>query len=167
MEEQAGNTAYDCWEKTVLKKKNALTQYMDLVREIEEVEQRIQKTERDLRKIVEEGEVTDMVRGGEGGIQHFTITGFPQRDYAKKRMLLNTRKSILHALKSEIEQSINDVQEFINGIEDSHVRRIVTMRFIDGMKWRQIARNVGGGNTEDSVRKTVERFLEREDNKNA
>ena len=167
MEESAGNAAYNRWEKTVLRKKNALTQYMDLVREIEEVEQRIQKTERDLRKIVEEGEVTDMVRGGEGGIQHFTITGFPQRDYAKKRMLLNTRKSILHALKSEIEQSINDVQEFINGIEDSHVRRIVTMRFIDGMKWRQIARNVGGGNTEDSVRKTVERFLEREDNKNA
>ena len=150
-----------------MKRKNALSQYNDLVREIEEVEQRIQRTERDLQKIVEEGEVTDMVRGGEGGIQHFTITGFPQRDYAKKRTLLNTRKSILHALKSEIEQSINDVQEFINGIEDSHVRRIVTMRFIDGMKWRQIARNVGGGNTEDSVRKTVERFLEKEDNKNA
>lgn len=108
-----------------------------------------------------------MVRGGEGGIQHFTITGFPQRDYTKKMTLLNTRKSILHALKSETEQSINDVLEFISGIEDSHIRRIVTMRFIDGMKWRQIAKNIGGGNTEDSVRKTVERFLEKEDSKNA
>lgn len=163
MEEQGRNAANNRGEKTVLKKKNALTQYMDLVREIEEVEQRIRKTEKELQKIIDEGEVTDMVRGGEGGIQHFTITGFPQRDYAKKRTLLNTRKSILHALKSEIEQSINDVQEFINGIEDSHVRRIVTMRFVDGMKWKQIAKNIGGGNTEDSVRKAVERFLERED----
>ena len=167
MEEQARNAAYDCGEKTVLKKKNALSQYNDLVREIEEVEQRICKTERDLQRIIDEGEVTDMVRGGEGGIQHFTITGFPNRDYVKMTTLLNTRKSILHALKSETEQSINDVLEFISGIEDSHIRRIVTMRFIDGMKWRQIAKNIGGGNTEDSVRKTVERFLEKEDSKNA
>ena len=163
MEEPSRDTADNRREKTVLRKKNALTQYMDLVREIEEVEQRIRKTERELQKIIDEGEVTDMVRGGEGGIQHFTITGFPQRDYAKKRTLLNTRKSILHALKSEIEQSINDVQVFIAGLDNSHDRRIVTMRVIDKMSWRQIAQNIGGGNTADSVRMAYNRILERED----
>ncbi len=147
----------------MIKKKNALSQYIDLVREIEEVEQRIKKTEKDLQKLIDEGEVTDMVKGGEGGIQHFTITGFPQRDYARMRSLLSTRKSILHSLRAESEQSVNDVLVFINGIEDAHIRRIVTMRYVDGLKWRQIAKNVGGGNTEDSVRKTVERFLEKED----
>ena len=105
-----------------------------------------------------------MVKGGEGGIQHYTITGFPQRDYARMRSLLSTRKSILHSLRAESEQSVNDVLVFINGIEDAHIRRIVTMRYVDGLKWRQIAKNVGGGNTEDSVRKIVERFLEKEDN---
>ena len=164
MEEQTRNAAYDCWEKTVLKKKNALSQYNDLVREIEEVEQRISKTERDLQRIIDEGEVTDMVRGGEGGIQHFTITGFPNRDYVKMTTLLNTRKSILHALKSEIEQSINDVQVFIASLDNSHDRRIVTMRVIDKMSWRQIAQNIGGGNTADSVRMAYNRILEREDN---
>ena len=164
MEEQTRNAAYDCWEKTVLKKKNALSQYNDLVREIEEVEQRISKTERDLRRIIDEGEVTDMVRGGKGGIQHYTITGFPNRDYVKMTTLLNTRKSILHALKSEIEQSINDVQVFIAGLDNSHDRRIVTMRVIDKMSWKQIARNIGGGNTADSVRMAFNRILEREDN---
>lgn len=59
-----------------MKKKNALSQYADLVREIEEVEQRIKKTEKDLQRLIDEGEVTDMVKGGEGGIQHYTITGF-------------------------------------------------------------------------------------------
>ena len=164
MEEQTRDTAYDCWEKTVLKRKNALSQYNDLVREIEEVEQRISKTERDLQRIIDEGEVTDMVRGGEGGIQHYTITGFPNRDYVKMTTLLNTRKSILHALKSEIEQSINDVQVFIAGLDNSHDRRIVTMRVIDKMSWKQIARNIGGGNTADSVRMAFNRILEREDN---
>lgn len=146
-----------------MKKKNALSQYADLVREIEEVEQRIKKTERDLQRIMEEGEVTDMVKGGEGGIQHFTITGFPQRDYARMRSLLSTRKSILHSLRSEIEQSINDVQVFINDLDNSHDRRIVTMRVIDKMSWRQIAQNIGGGNTADSVRMAYNRILERED----
>ncbi len=164
MEEQTRNAADNRREKTVLKKKNALSQYNDLVREIEEVEQRISKTERDLQRIIDEGEVTDMVRGGEGGIQHFTITGFPNRDYVKMTTLLNTRKSILHALKSEIEQSINDVQVFIASLDNSHDRRIVTMRVIDKMSWRQIAQNIGGGNTADSVRMAYNRILEREDN---
>lgn len=146
------------------KRKNALSQYADLVREIEEVEQRIKKTERDLQRIMDEGEVTDMVKGGEGGIQHFTITGFPQRDYAKTKTLLSTRRSILHALHSEIEQSINDVQIFINNLDNSHDRRIVTMRVIDKMSWRQIAQNIGGGNTADSVRMAYNRILERDDN---
>ena len=106
--------------------------------------------------------MTDVVRGGEGGIQHYTITGFPQRDYNRMRILLNTRKSILHSLKSEIEQSINEVQEFIAHIEDSRDRRIVTMRVIDRMSWRQIAVNLGGPNTEDAARKAFDRILQRE-----
>ncbi len=163
MEEQTRNTADYRGEKTVLKKKNALSQYADLMREIEEVEQRIQKTEKDLQRLIDEGEVTDMVKGGEGGIQHYTITGFPQRDYGRMKILLSTRKSILHSLRSEIEQSINDVQVFINGLDNSHDRRIVTMRVIDKMSWRQIAQNVGGGNTADSVRMAYNRILERED----
>lgn len=160
MEESAGITTSYCGEKIFLRK-NVLTQYTDLLREVDEVERRIHKTEAELRKIIDEGEVTDVVRGGEGGIQHYTITGFPQRDYNRMRILLNTRKSILHSLKSEIEQSINDVQEFINGIENSHDRRIVTMRVIDRMSWRQIAINMGGNNTEEGVRQTYHRLIER------
>lgn len=142
-------------------KKNVLAQYADLVREIIEVEQRIKKTEADLERLVNEGEVTDTVKGGEGGIQHYTITGFPSRDYNRMKTLLNTRKATLHSLKSEIEQSINDVQEFINSIENSRDRRIVTMRVMDRLSWRQIARNMGGGNTEEGVRQTYHRILEK------
>ena len=160
MEEQSRKSASSRREQTVLRK-NVLAQYVDLVQELKEVEHRIEDTKDKMRKLEEEGEVTDTVKGGEGGIQHYTITGFPQRDYNRMRILLNTRKSILHSLKSEIEQSINDVQEFINGIENSHDRRIVTMRVIDRMSWRQIAINMGGNNTEEGVRQTYHRLIER------
>lgn len=142
--------------------KNVLTQYDDLLRELKEVEQRVANVKAEIRKIEEEGEVTDMVAGGYGGIQHFTIQGFPVPEYKRKKSQLRHREIILNALKSEIEDTVNDVHVYINGIQDSHIRRIIAMRYIDGMTWKQIAKNVGGGNTEDAVRKTVERFLERE-----
>lgn len=161
MAKQTRNTADNSGEKTVLNK-NVLSQYDDLLRELKEVENRIANVKAEIRRIEKEGEVTDMVAGGYGGIQHFTIHGFPEPEYRKKKALLRNREIILNALKSEIEETVNDVQVYINGIEDSHTRRILSMRYVDGMKWRQIAENIGGGNTEDAVRKTAERFLERE-----
>lgn len=145
--------------------KNVLTQYDDLLRELKEVENRIENVKAEIRRIETEGEVTDMVAGGYGGIQHFTIHGFPDPEYRKKKALLRNREIILNALKSEIEETVNDVQTYINSIDDSHTRRILSMRYVDGLKWRQIADCMGGGNTEDAVRKTAERFLEKE-NKN-
>ena len=142
--------------------KNILAQYDDLLRETKEVEQRLDNVKAEIRRIEDEGEVTDMVAGGYGGIQHFTITGFPVPEYKRKKAILRHREIVLNGLKNEIEATINDVQVFINGIEDSHIRRIVSMRYIDGLTWRQIAVRIGGGNSEDAVRKTVERFLRQE-----
>ena len=142
--------------------KNILAQYDDLLRETKEVEQRLDNVKAEIRRIEDEGEVTDMVAGGYGGIQHFTITGFPVPEYKRKKAILRHREIVLNGLENEIEATINDVQVFINGIEDSHIRRIVSMRYIDGLTWRQIAMRIGGGNSEDAVRKTVERFLRQE-----
>lgn len=142
-------------------RKNVLAQYVDLVQEIKDVERRIADTERKLKRLEEEGMVTDTVKGGEGGIQHFTITGFPYRDYSRTKTLLQTRKSTLYSLRSEVEQSINEVQDFINRIDNSHDRRIVTMRVIDGLPFRQIAKKMGGGNTEDGVRQAYNRIINR------
>ena len=141
--------------------KDILRQYVDLLREADEVKERIARTEKELQRIIDEGEVTDMVRGGEGGIQHFSITGFPIRDFSKKRTLLRNRKIMLLSLESEIEETLNDVYEFITQIPSSYYRRIVSLRIIDKMTWRQIAQALGGNNTEDSVRKYFERFLEK------
>ena len=165
MEEPCRNTADHRREKTVLRK-NVLAQYVDLMQEVKEVEHRIMETEKRLKRLEEEGEVTDTVKGGEGGIQHYTITGFPSRDYSRTKTLLNTRKATLHSLKSEIEQSINEVQEFINEIEDSRDRRIVTMRVIDGLFWRRISIKLGGPNTEDSARMAFNRLLNKKNLKN-
>lgn len=53
------------------------------------------------------------------------------------------------------------IEEYISGIEDCQIRLIFSRRFVDLMSWRQIAFTVGGGNTEDSVKKACYRHLKK------
>ena len=51
------------------------------------------------------------------------------------------------------------LESYIETIEDSHTRQIFLYRFEYGLTWVQIALKVGGGNTDDSVKKTCYRYL--------
>lgn len=139
--------------------KEILTQYSDLQEEVKEVRNRIESTEKKIAKIEEEGNVIDTVSGGSGGIQHFKIEGFPYPEYSRKKSLLYVRKATLVNLELELTETLNQVEEFIAGVEDSRIRRIITLRFIENLSWNKVADRIGGGNTEDSVKKMFYRFM--------
>lgn len=141
--------------------KEILTQYSDLQEEVKEVRNRIESTEKQIAKIEEEGNVIDTVSGGTGGIQHFKIEGFPYPEYSRKKSLLYVRKATLVNLEMELTETLNQVEEFIAGVEDSRIRRIITLRFIENLSWNKVADRIGGGNTEDSVKKSFYRFMEK------
>lgn len=141
--------------------KEILTQYSDLQEEVKEVRNRIESTEKKIAKIEEEGNVIDTVSGGSGGIQHFKIEGFPYPEYSRKKSLLYVRKATLVNLELELTETLNQVEEFIAGVEDSRIRRIITLRFIENLSWNKVADRIGGGNTEDSVKKSFYRFMEK------
>lgn len=141
--------------------KEILTQYNDLQEEAKEVRERISQTEKQIAKIEEEGNVIDTVSGGPGGIQHFKIEGFPYPEYSRKKSLLYARKSILANLEIELLETLNQVEKFIASVEDSRMRRIITLRFINNLSWNSVADRIGGGNTEDSVKKMFYRFMEK------
>ena len=139
--------------------KEILIQYSDLQKECKEVREKIEKLERQIAKIEEDGAVIDKVRGGDGGIQSFKIEGFPYPEYSRKKTLLYARKATLSELEMELLETLNDVEIFIASIKDSHIRRIVNLRVVDGLSWGEVARRIGG-NTEDSVRMAFNRFIE-------
>lgn len=141
--------------------KEILTQYSDLQEEVKEIRNRIESTEKQIAKIEEEGNVIDTVSGGSGGIQHFKIEGFPYPEYSRKKSLLYVRKATLVNLELELTETLNQVEEFIAGVEDSRIRRIITLRFIENLSWNKVADRIGGGNTEDSVKKMFYRFMEK------
>lgn len=140
--------------------KEILIQYSDLQEEVKEVRERIDKTEKQIAKIEDDGNVVDSVRGGDGGIQHFKIEGFPYPEYSRKKTLLYARKATLASLELELMETLNQVEEFIKSVDDSRMRRIITLRFVDNLSWNKVADRIGGNNTEDSVKKAFYRFME-------
>lgn len=153
--------------------KHILDQYSDLRKEIEEVQEKICRLDTEIHRLekrireIENGEkVKDKVRGGDGGNQSFNIEGVPIKEYEQKKtalyskkLLLIQRKTTLELLELEIEQKQNDVEEYIASIDDSRMRRIVNMRFIENLSWNQVADRIGGGNTEGSVKMAFQRFM--------
>jgi len=138
--------------------KEILIQYSDLQEEVKEVRERIERTERQITKIEEDGKVIDTVSGGNGGIQHFKIEGFPYPEYSRKKTLLYARKATLASLEMELLETLNQVEEFIASVDDSKMRRILTMRFIDNKNFEQIGKALGYDRT--SISKKIDKFLE-------
>ena len=99
------------------------------------------------------------VSGGNGGNQHFKIEGIPLPEYRHKKTLLYSRKTTLEILENELLEKTNEVEEFIANIKDSRIRRIINLRFLENQSWNKVADQIGGNNTEDSVRKAFDRFM--------
>ena len=141
--------------------KEVLVQYTDLQKERKEVREKIEKLEKQIETIENNGNVADKVRGGDGGLQSFKIEGFPYPEYSRKKTLLYMRKAALSELEMELIETLNEVEEFITTVKDSHMRRIISLRVVDGLSWNKVADRIGGGNTDDSVRKAFDRFMEK------
>jgi hypothetical protein len=69
-------------------------------------------------------------------------------------------------LKEKLQRRVDDlidlvveINEYIETIDDSLLRQIITLRHVNGLTWDQVAAHIGGGNTGDSVRKMHDRFL--------
>lgn len=68
-------------------------------------------------------------------------------------------KAIIAAKQQQCIHERSRLERYIADIPDSLTRQIFTLRFINGLTWYQVAMHVGGGNSEDSVRKTCDRYL--------
>lgn len=139
-----------------------LNQYAEIIKERDDLEKRIYSLERRIEKIEAEGAVIDSVatgRRGKKAVSTVKIKGFPYPEYSKARTSLIIRKEKLVDLNSKLLEVINEVDDYINDLEGSRIRRILRYRYIDSMGWIQVANSVGGNATADSVRMEHDRFF--------
>lgn len=139
--------------------KYLLKQYSNLVKEKQEIQAAIDKIQRELDKMEAGYTEKDSVTGGDGGKQHFVIEGFPYPEYSRKRTLLLVRQRQQIDVKEKIDTQINLIEQCINQIDNSRMRRLITLRYIEGLSWIQVARKMGKHHTADGCRMAVERFL--------
>lgn len=101
---------------------------------------------------------------------HETVVGSdPEYPYLQHVMSVDgvqesRENAILMRQLHDCLQRKGKIEAFIYSINDSLTRRIFTMRYIDGAfrpSWTKVAHMIGGGNTEESVKQTVSRYLKK------
>jgi len=92
------------------------------------------------------------------------ITGMPRSTGVTDRLSKHVAEIV--DLKGLIDLNIkkcfyelNTLNRYIETVDDSQMRMILSLRYINGLNWVQIAMGIGGGNTADGVRKAHDRFL--------
>jgi hypothetical protein len=157
----------DSRKEVIPLEKSVLIQYCDMQAEIKELRRLIKMTEERLEKIEQEGAVSDVVSGGMGGIQHFTVEGFPVPGYTKAKNLLISRKQRLKMKEEELLELTNQAEEYIESIEKSELRIMFRLYYIEGLTWAKVAARMNSlfpkrkvAYTEENCRKRNFRFFE-------
>ena len=70
-------------------------------------------------------------------------------------------RSIIRSKNEMCVAHYNQIMRFVASVDDSLIRQVITYRHIDMMKWRDIAQKIGGGNSEDGIRKAYTRYIEK------
>ncbi len=90
---------------------------------------------------------------------------YPSSRFAKERAesvpLASEIREVIREKRDRCLRERLRLERYIASVDDSLVRMAMTLRFLDGMHWRAVAMRIGGGNTEDSVKKMVYRYLRR------
>lgn len=126
--------------------KKELSQLYYLNREIEEIQRRLV-------------EVESLVTGTNTritGMPH--VKGFSDKvgKYAAEIVDL---KALLDLNLKKCFYELNRLNRFIDTVEDTQMRMILTLRYINGLHWNQVAASMSNLLTGDSVRKAHDRFL--------
>lgn len=93
-----------------------------------------------------------------------TITGMPRAlgqldkiaNYAAE---IADLKSLLDLNVRKCFYELNRLNRYIQSVEDSEMRMILSLRYINGLCWEQIAHSICDNATGDGVRKKHNRFL--------
>lgn len=116
-----------------------------------------------LKKQIEDLDYTisiDSVRGSNPSFPYtqrsFTIEGIDCEEYNRKIRRLQRK---LNRRAEELLDLVEETNDYIENIDDSFIRQIISLRYVNGLSWNQVAMSIGGNNTADSVRKVAERYL--------
>ena len=92
------------------------------------------------------------------------ITGMPHvtgesRSLENYSVLIAEQAELIDAKVKQTIILYNRLNRYIATVSDSLTRQILSLRYVNGLTWDQVAAHIGGNNTADSVRMVHNRFL--------
>lgn len=95
------------------------------------------------------------------GMPHSKSTVSKVERYAEE---IADLEAIIAAKQQQCIHERNRLERYINDIDDSRLRMIFKLRFVNGLQWPQVAAHIGGNNTAKSVSKACYRYLDEDEN---
>ncbi len=138
--------------------KSTLEEYIALLSEMEDLEQRIWETEYKSRELLRTI-VSDTVEGTreDGTYGPIKIKGVPVPAYEEELQRLRSQKARYEHLKREIRAQKDFIEDFILRVPKSQIRTILRLRYLDGKTWEQVSRKFGQSRTWSQMQ--VDRFF--------
>lgn len=153
-----------------MKLTEALTQYCQIRQEVDDLRCRIDRDQERLRRIEEEGVVSDTVRGTrrDGTIGPIKITGYPVPEHMKVKAMIKRRVEKLKIRENDLLEALAMVDDFIDRIPQSDLRTIFRLYYLDDLTWDMVAMRMNYmfpkrkiSYTKDNCRKRHDRYLEK------
>ena len=126
--------------------KRELSQLYYLSREIEQDKKRLMELETAAQGITQQ--ITGMPPTGGAGDK-----------VGKYAAEIADLKAIIEHKAQQCWYELNRLNRFIVSVEDSQMRQILTLRYIERKSWQQVANAMGNHNTADNLRMRHDRFL--------
>ena len=144
------------------KEKNILEQYKRIKEEIADLERRNEEDQREIKKL-EKQIMSDTVTGSREDltIGPIMVKGVAEGLADKKREKIRERVLKQLRFSEKLKKMKKDIEDYIQTIPDSEVRRIARFRYLDDLEWKQVAVKMGKGYSGDSCRMKIERFLKK------
>lgn len=118
--------------------KEELGQLLDLRKEIKELDAKVERLQG--QRV---GKVTDRVHASMKEFPYCyttkTITGVDQKESKKRRRALTDSEALLLRRRQQAVDAEYRTSKFIESIEDSKIRRIVSLRYEEGYSWSKVA----------------------------
>lgn len=106
------------------------------------------------KSLIQGQQLTGMPSGGMGGSDKVANKAIRKLEIEKK----------IKELEYRIAEEKDKILTYIQSLDNSIDRQIVWLRAVRCMPWRTIASEMGGYNSEDSVRKRYERLFKKKEN---
>ena len=85
------------------------------------------------------------------------------KEYEQACAIIREAESGVRVMKWQLARASTIRAAVDENIKDAPLRiqRMIRFKYMEGMTWEEVAKNIGGRATEDSVRKEIERFLKK------